>query len=234
MVALRRSTFTIVALITAFGFFSSRPQQAKTEKPDPIARLLELPAPSATPVKKELDAWEQQSPLPIPADDAPLKHLIKYWTQYPPRLASPTEVISRRLLEAVEQNHDLLPSLVDYLPDTPESHERVKALFDNRVPNEDEDNDWKEKYWQSKVHRWLMLHSRYFRDDLVQEASKVRESRPGEGDVGNEYYITALARLDWERVEPILAQLMRSSLPGQATFALSLQLSHFHFSMSMQ
>src|SRR5438045_3374040 len=111
MLALRICTFTIVALTTAFAFFSSQFQQAKTEQPDPIARLLEMPAPVSAPAKKEVEPWEEQRHVPVPKDDAPLKHLIKFYSQLLPSTYVPSEVISRRLLEAVEQNPDLLPTL---------------------------------------------------------------------------------------------------------------------------
>src|ERR1041385_7624277 len=102
MLALRRCTFTIVALASVFVFFSSQSQQAKTEQPDPIARLLEMPAPVLAPAKKEVEPWEEQRPMPVPKDDAPLKHLIKYYSQSflsTSIIYGPSEVIGRRLLE---------------------------------------------------------------------------------------------------------------------------------------
>ena len=215
----------LIILTIASLYLSVRAQQPQASY-DSIAKLLELPAPLPESANKYFDRWENNARRPpIPGDDAPLDLLVEYWQarwrylNQPP----PSERIRSRLLEAAEKYPDELWRLVDWLPDTAESHARVKALLDRMPPADEKGPESRATYERQKVHDWLMMHSRYFRDELAEQAGNLRES---DGFIHNEHVLIALTRLDWERSQPLLAGHVSSGSPRRNALALSLQYAH--------
>ena len=108
--------------------------------------------------------------------------MIKYWTRPgPPTLdqPSPNEKVKRRFLDAIEKDPELIPRFLLWklLPDTAEAHDRVKAWLDGRQPVADDDpGSWSEKSDQESAREWLMTHSHYLRDELIQKASDPYET----------------------------------------------------------
>jgi hypothetical protein len=128
-------------------------------------------------------------------------------------------------LEAAEDEPETLPRflILNLLPDKLDVHDRVKALLDKRPTVSEKSEDAQEKSWQSTVREWLMTHSRYLRDELVKEASTPYEA---DGYIHNERFLYALARLDWERAQPVLETLRASGKPRRVALALALQYEH--------
>jgi len=132
-----------------------------------------------------------------PADDAPIMELVDYWSSHSrndklaPKLS---DRVRQRLLEACEDNPELFASLINYLPENADTHDRLYKLLNKETEGE--------TTWKPGLRRWLRRNSAYFRDELVK-ATLAPEY--------NEYYaredFRALARLDWNAARPILEKL---------------------------
>ena len=142
MARLHRIVISLVAFSIASLYPTVRAQQAQASS-DPIAKLLEVPAPLPDSANDSFDPWENKAKSPpIPGEDAPLDLLVKYWrVTFRYNAPPPSDRVRRRLLEAVERYPDELSRLVDGLPDTPESHDRVKALLDQMPPPDEKDEE---------------------------------------------------------------------------------------------
>ncbi|HEX5083344.1 MAG TPA: HEAT repeat domain-containing protein, partial [Blastocatellia bacterium] len=189
---------------------------------DPIYELLQLPAPAppywkSTPGKKGETETLVINPRPDSVgDDAPLEALIGYWTDRSSLTdqQKPSPIVSKRLLEGVEKNPERLTALLDLLPDTADTHDRIKKILDReeRTPRLSADH-------KRKAREWLMTHSGYFRDELAQAAEGAKDEN---GWIAGESKIKALVRLDWARAEPILKKLASGDQPRAAALALAL------------
>src|SRR5215831_15587887 len=140
-----------------------RPQRADTLAAA-INELLKLdPLLRESPDGDSPDASERKEKPP--GDDAPVRELIKYWLENRYFAMSgtqrPSERVRQRLLEAVEDRPWLAHSLLELLPETPDTGDRLYKVI-NQEPD-DEDG------WKWKVHDWLSHNSGYFRDDLLAE-----------------------------------------------------------------
>ena len=196
---------------------------------DVIQELLKTPAP--LPMKalpRELPAEQ------APAKEAPLEVLADYWARHPApdaaldeslefvakfnREPMPVGAVRDRLLEAAEADPGILARLLSRLPDTPSSYDRIKSLLDDekRQPRYGAD-------WSTRVERYLMFHSRYFRQELTRAA---REALDENYKVKGAAELGALAKLDWAAAEPIL----KTHAEGRnaRTAALSLALIYGH------
>jgi HEAT repeat protein len=130
-----------------------------------------------------------------PADEAPINELVNYWINYTggygAQLATPSDKVRQRLLEAVEDRTELLPSLMNYLPESADTHDRLYKLL-----NEEPDG---EETWKPRAREWLAHNSAYFRDDLIKAALTSEEHIHTSMAT-----LASLARLDWNAARPIL------------------------------
>src|SRR5262245_29203671 len=188
-----------------------RQQRADTLAPA-INELLKLdPLAPESPDEKDSEISSEEETKP-PADDAPIKDLIAYWTERngdtgpnPPR---PSDKVRQRLLEAVEDRPEQVVTLISFLPDSTDTHDRLYKLLD-----EESDNS----YWKSFLRNWLLLNSRYFRDDLVAAARGDHENENTDG-----VNLRSLARLDWETAKPIIETFASGGNSRMMPIALSL------------
>jgi hypothetical protein len=70
---------------------------------------------------------------PVPPDDAPLEFLVAFWSGkdwFDRKDHFPSDKVRARLLEACRETPRFLPSLLFWLPDTPEAHATVKKAHD--------------------------------------------------------------------------------------------------------
>ena len=109
---------------------------------------------------------------------------------------------------------EALPLLLNLLPDTVDARDRVKKLLDQETLSPRFHADWK-----TRVREWLMMNSRYFREELVLAAGVAKDD---EGWVKGKDDLNALARLDWQQAEPLLKRLAASDQARTAALALSL------------
>src|SRR5215475_340739 len=165
-----------------------RPQRADALAPA-IKELWKLdPLAPQSPDEKDsgnADASSEEKTKP-PDDDAPIKELIAYWSRNhganPPK---PSDKVRQRLLEACEDRPELIPGLINFLPETTDTHDRLYKLLEEESPND--------IYWMRILRDWLQRNSRYFREDMIA-AARLADDRTN--DAGED--LKALARLDWD------------------------------------
>src|SRR5262249_17428141 len=118
-----------------------------------------------------------------------------------------------------EKEPGFLPAVLGMLADTPETHERVKAILDR-----EEKAPAPALRAKDEVRTWLMQRSRFLRDELVKAAAEAcfKESKYIEGEES----LRALAK--WECPKPRTVWETRGGggEPRLAALAVALQLEH--------
>ncbi len=139
-----------------------------------------------------------------PADDAPIKTLVEYWSQNrdtnAPKLS---DKVRERFLEACEDRPELIHRLVNFLPESAATHDRLYRLLTEEPENY---SNWKEV-----LRNWLRRNSLYFRDELIADA------RASSG-----YSLRSLAKLDWDAARPIVETFAAAGDAQMGPVALSL------------
>src|SRR5262249_50329764 len=213
----------IISLLIAPPLFSQSRQKPRPRRPvrqemnlvAAIAGLLAYEPPSpdlGATVKPGGSERKEETP---PADDAPLKDLVRYWRDRRPgpNEAKPSDEVRRRLLEAAVIKPAVSPWLLDHLPENPDTHDRLYKMTIEE--EEDEDN------WRFMVRAWLKHNSRYFRDELIKSVRTADTADPfPHEDVG------ALVKLDWETARPFIEKFAVSEKPGVWWPALLLLYEH--------
>ena len=201
---------------------------AQTDRSQTIKELLALPAPpprSATlPVLPEEpggtlpnDFYFKENP---PRDDAPIEHLIQYWEFWATQYAhQPSDKVGQRLLESCVENPKTLFKLLPIIPQTEAGMAKVKELYDKAADDPDLDDEWR-----SGVRTWLVYNSNYFLDELSGIASQAKDE--ANGLITGHGALVALARVSWERAEPLLRRIASSDQQRAAALALSLFYRH--------
>lgn len=224
-----RGIFAIILIVGASNPYSLPAQRPRAAPSDPIQALLDLPAPLPQSAYDYSNPWEREDKPPLPGEDAPIELLIKYWTNHGfpnPKQPPPSERVKRRFLSATEKEPELIQGFLlrDLLPDTSETHDRLKAWLDGGHPvNDDSSESQSEKLDRERVRQWLMTHSRYFRDELEQKAVNLREV---DGHIINEQFLIAFARLDWEKAKITLERHVASDSLNRVALGLSVQYAH--------
>jgi HEAT repeat protein len=214
------SMLLVAVAPTVFG--QAQPDPRNDGQQPVVDALLKIPAPPPSP---GLDNREVSGPserwafVPAPTDEAPLEQLARYWAGMSTAVnVKPSDRVRLRLVEAIEQHPAMLGDLIDKIPETEESYSRARAVFQRQVAakslSEDEVSDIVDVF---------MLHSRYYRDDLVSKARNVEDKT---GKVENAKYLQALARLDWTRARTLVESLASKGGPRVSALAVSLQYEH--------
>jgi hypothetical protein len=221
-------------LLSAPFLFSPVHTQVNGNLADAIAQLLNHPAPPPPPPKELAEALAAMKGSsinyfyanpPDPGEDAPIKVLMAYWEMQAREDTGkqPSEKVRQRLLQACEDEPGFPLGLLDFLPNTPDAHARIKRILD------DEQNDGLDSFVSSRqgsrqsLREWLMCNSEYLRDELIREAGGVKDD---DGEVKSSRQLAALARFDWRTAEPLLKNYAGGSAPLTAAFALSLLYEH--------
>ena len=229
----------VIALAIAAGVFvlmqtSSAVQ--KTQWANVIAQLLDHPAPPPPIPKEVTDAIGDFSKLvseeinertPEPNENASPRQVVRFWEWQGRRKTGrqPSEKAGWQLLEACLQNEHLDCAWArDFFPDTPAAHKRVKAYLDDtgspvlKTNSAYEPLDADKRKRHKELYRyWLMRHSNFFRDELIQAAREVSASGY---QLNNQSNLEALARLDWKAAKPIIEGYVNQPEPYVQTFAL--------------
>jgi hypothetical protein len=222
-----RATICLAVLLacSATPNWQSASTSTQTVKSDLIRDLLALPAPSSaagTPAHPapQFDESSDTTSDDEPPEDAPLEVLSRYWAEESVTDGTKlSENLRQRLLAACEAQPELLGSLIRILPDTPDSYDRIKAIYDR---NADKFND----SWRENVVKHLKTHSKYFRDQLVAEARAAKDADEG-GYVNHSDELETLTRIDWIRAEPVLRAHAAGTAPRTALLAKTLLFRHF-------
>src|SRR5215475_3359766 len=192
-------------------------QNTRSERADALAaainELLKLgPLAPKSPDEKRMDdagaAPEKESKPP--ADDAPIKELIAYWfKRNDTNVLKPSDKVRERLLETCEVRPELIPALVNFLPENSNTHDRLYKLLEEEPAND--------LNWKGVLRTWLQRNSRYFRDDLIAEARGAGENGTPSGDG-----LRSLAKLDWDAARPIVETFASAGNVLMTPVALSL------------
>lgn len=188
-------------------------------------QLLYLPAPTPRPRETDVEEEAQNKRPPgfydadkAPPDDAPLEELIDYWSRWTNasgrEARKPSDAVRKRLLAGSESDPEILPRLLPLIPDNAEAAERVKKLYDASQGSATLDDAWRKS-----VRAWLKFNSKYFLDELLTLARKVRDK---DSSVENDEALSALAKVDPETAEPMLQALSVGGQPRTAAVALAL------------
>ncbi|MBL8190085.1 MAG: hypothetical protein JNK38_18870, partial [Acidobacteria bacterium] len=203
-----------------------------------IAQLLDNSAPPPPMPKEVTDVIGDFSKLVSeevnertqePPENASPRQVVRFWEWHGRRETGrqPSEKARWQLLETCLQNEHLDCAWVrDYFPDTPAAYERVKAYLDDtsspvlKPDSAYEPLDVAERKRRKERYRsWLMRHSNFFRDELIQAAREVSASGY---QLYNQSNLEALARLDWKAAKPIIEGYVNQQEPYVQTFALKL------------
>jgi hypothetical protein len=126
-----------------------------------IQELLEMRSPARSDNRTNESADTVRDPLDMPPTLKSPEELLGYWGQERrPRGAGPSDKIRELILKATERYPDKLAGVLDHLPPGSETHAVVKRIYE-----ESRTASWFDEYWEKDVRTWLMLNSRYFRDD---------------------------------------------------------------------
>lgn len=177
-----------------------------------IQALLEMDV-SSTGWKKHVPY--RNSPTP-PPDDASPDTLIAWWS-YPPGCdgVKPSEKARQQMLELLLERPYFLGSNLSLLPNNPSVHDRVMTICSRLEAKRDVEaqtanpDDYQHEYELRQIdaiHRWLMLNSKYFRDELV---AKIKASDPTKYSSESADEMRALLRLDPAAAREVLLSLGR-------------------------
>src|SRR5262249_52283151 len=151
-----------------------------------------------------------------PADDAPIKELIDYWSRHDAADANAPKLsdkVRERLLEACEDRPELLSCLMDCLPESADTHDRMYKLLNEASEGEET--------WKPRVRTWLRRNSAYFRDELIKAARAA-----GDDIYDSNEDLRAMARLDWNAASSILEALSSAGKAFVTPVALALLYEH--------
>lgn len=205
------SAVALCMALLVIGLFSFMPASEAQE--NTILLLLEMPAPpppnpTYRPAFSERseDFFDKKTP---PPDNASTEDLLDYWkhqNQYDAKyqyVPEPSPKTLERLLGEVEKKPELLSQVIYSFPESTETAEFVKRLYDAEMSDQKFDAEWR-----TAVKKWLTYHTSYFSGELYQIA---KEAADTDEYVTNQDEVLALARVDWEKAKPILDRLLADS-----------------------
>jgi hypothetical protein len=163
--------FLIVAVSIPQSLFSqtaprpSQPSQPATPKRRPkrsqradalapaIKDLLEAnPLAPRSPDEKASEGNAPEDEDKPPADDAPIKELVDYWSNHDGECKlKPSDKVRRRLLEACEDRPERIYSLLDCLPNNADAHDRLYKLLNEELEGHET--------WKPGLRGWLRRNS---------------------------------------------------------------------------
>ncbi len=227
---MKRFAPVLVALLLAPFLFSPVRTQVNSNLADAVAQLLDHPAPPPPPPKELAEALTamngsainyRHGDQPDPGEEAPIKVLMAYWlTQARGETGKqPSEKVRQRLLQACEEEPEFHPGLLDFLPNTPVAHVRIKQILDEEQNADSDPFSSFRRVARQDLREWLMRNSEYLRDELIRKASSFKDD---DIDVKGSRELAALARLDWRTAEPLLKNYAGGAAPRTAAFALGL------------
>ena len=198
--------FTLLVLLSVFLF---PPAKAKENV---LLALLNLPAPPppnplvAGERKRDGKFYDKDAP---PKDDAPLSELLDYWKNQSEQYrdisynAKPSDRTAERIMAEIEKDPDLLSQYLNILPDGDRSAGFVKDLYEREGTNGAFDRSER-----GLIKRWLTYHTPFYSSDLMKIAEQVGDT---DEYVSNQEELLALARVDFDKAQPIINRLYGDS-----------------------
>lgn len=167
-----------------------------------IDELLLWPAPA--PIYEA--ATPRQNSENGPPDDAPLPELVAWWSNH--NGAVPSAAVRERLIGAIEHQPQSVVSILGLFPARADVCEGIKRL------RASENTD-----------QWMLRNCASHRDALATIAAQAADAEKG-GYVEKREELEALARVEWNRAEPILRLLAGSPQPRSRALAMALLYEH--------
>ncbi len=198
-----------IFLLVAISFVLFPPVKAKE---DPIAILLDLPAPPPpNPLVSAYRARDKNfyDKFKPPPDDAPIADLLEYWHNRSDSIGQlapepdPSPRTVDRIMAEIEKDHKLLSQYINILPDGERTAQFVKGLMDSEGSAGAYDKETREA-----LKAWLTYHTNLYSDELLESASQVHDQ---DEYLTNQAELLALARVDFAKAEPILQRLYNDS-----------------------
>lgn len=198
-----------------------------------LKELLDLPAPPRVNSLGEFESLTTKPERPddfydtknIPPDDAPIEVLLDFWERQSGAFDEfrhnlrPSKETLRRLMEAIDGDHEKLDNFIRLFPTDPDVADFVKKIY--RTEKEDAKTSGS---WLDVVRRWLRTNSDMFLDELLAE---VREIKDDNGRVNNQEELIALAKVDWNAAKPFVDVLERNA-PQTGTYTLAKYILYHH------
>jgi len=125
-----------------------------------------------------------------------------------------TPAVRKRVMQRLSGDPDILPEVIQLLPDTTEGAEAAWTAFGKIAVAERNGDGY------GAVREWLRHHG-YLRSDLVAAVKNVHDENEG-GYVANQEDLEAFARLDFTSAAPLLHRLAAGSAPRTAALAHAL------------
>jgi hypothetical protein len=206
-------TLFLCSAMLAIGVFMFSPGSlAKMLEPRPakenlIEALLNMPAPPPpnpleTASRHDASFYDTKNP---PSDDAPIGDLVDYWTHQSSQfrgalyyLPKPSGRTVERLLGEMENDPNIVSSVLNILPRDAHAAEIVKDIYDRHLVSGDNVNQLK---------GWLRDNSPYFSDELERVASHTKDNASNYVDLSTENDVLALSHWDWDRAKPIVEKM---------------------------
>lgn len=208
------------ALLLVVGLIAFSPRSKAGD--NLLEKLSKLPAPAPPnpyfKVVSENRPPEFYDPTKPPPDDAPIEDLMAYWLrqsqtdQTQSYIPKPSERTVERLMSAIADDPARLTEVLDTFKGNKDAIDFVKRLYDDELVNRKLERDWRDS-----VKKWLTYNSPYFSSDLVRVAQTVRDQNDY---VTNQTELLALAKVDWDKAEPMLNRMVNAtSQPVSQTLA---------------
>ncbi|MBX3282663.1 MAG: HEAT repeat domain-containing protein [Acidobacteria bacterium] len=188
-------------------------------KADVVGQLLQLPAPPPpNPLVVRPIYSDSEAKAEPPADDAPMTELWSFWSSiniparslgYRPKMSDKT---FQRLKARIDRDPAEIMSILGAFDDSERSYELVKKAFDTLTASEK-----LEEGQLSEVREWLVNHSPYFTDELLERA---RTTKDTDTYVENQEELLQLTRFDFDKARPIIDE-MYSRDEDKATHVLA-------------
>jgi hypothetical protein len=201
--------FFLPAVILLTSFFAA---QGQTTPPnDLLQKFIDLQAPGfqkSADAEKEGDQKERPKEFfnddNPPPDDAPIEDILAYWSAYSSVAFSttykppPSKKTLERILEYCRGNPKLAARYVGIFPPDPEIASVIKDIYDDQTKAQNS-----EVY---QLQEWLKYNSTYYLDDLLKGANGIKDENNYVQNQ-NQYFLRALARVDWNSAQPIVSRL---------------------------
>ncbi len=187
-----------------------------------LQNLLNLPSPPPANPLVEMRSKRRNanfySPNNPPGDDASPQDLLDFWMSQNGRderftyKLKPSDKTVDKLKSEIEKNPEKLSSFINNLPEDASTVDFVKRLYEKELAEDKYGVDW-----QATIKTWLTYNTNTFSDQLEVTAKQVKDSA---GYVTNQYELLTLAKVDWDKAQPILQALLNdSSQPVSQTLA---------------
>ncbi|KXK02073.1 MAG: hypothetical protein UZ17_ACD001001442 [Acidobacteria bacterium OLB17] len=174
---------------------------------DVIGQLLQLPAPPPPNplVVRTIYSSDGENKAEPPADDAPMGELWAFWTNvsvpdrtlgYRPKMSDKT---FQRIKDRIDRNPAEITSVLGAFDDSERSYELVKKTFDALTAT-----DKLEAGQLNEVREWLVNHSPYFSDELLERARNTKDTATY---VENQEELLQLTRFDFDKARPLIDEM---------------------------